>query len=238
MKPDPEKEEILQQLLGYRFKDPELLRLALTHPSVRHETAKRGIDNQRLEFLGDAVLQLVLSDLLYRRFPRWDEGRLTRLRARLVNRSALETVAKRYDLGNHLILGRGELKNQGRSRSSNLADAFEAVLGAIFLDSGYGQASAWLEATLTPWVEAEAAAPDDFNAKGALQEWLQATGKPTPEYRLMGESGPDHDKNYEVACFSLEQEIGRGSGPSKKAAEANSAARALENLKNETGRPE
>jgi ribonuclease III len=232
VKPEAESEDILQEKLGYRFQKVELLRLALTHPSVRHESSKRGIDNQRLEFLGDAVLQLVLSDLLYRRFPRWDEGRLTRLRARLVNRTALESVARRYDLGTHLILGRGELKNQGRSRSSNLADALEAIMGAIFLDSGYGQAAAWLETTLVPWVEAEAAAPDDFNAKGGLQEWLQAAGKTTPEYRLIGESGPDHAKKYEVACFSEDKEIGRGAGPSKKAAEADAAARALENVKN------
>ncbi|MDX6766716.1 MAG: ribonuclease III [Candidatus Methylacidiphilales bacterium] len=231
MKTDPPNLDPLQEALGYRFQDASLLRMALTHPSVRHEAPRRGMDNQRLEFLGDAVLQLALSEMLYKKFPRWDEGRLTRLRARLVNRTALETVAKRYDLGNHLILGRGELKNQGRSRSSNLADAFEAVLGAIFLDGGYSLALAWIEASLSAWIEAEARAPDDFNAKGALQEWLQASGKTTPEYQLLEESGPDHEKQYVVSCRSEGLEIGRGTGTSKKAAEASSAANALENLK-------
>jgi len=225
----------LEERLGYAFQNPALLTLALTHPSCRHESGGAGGDNQRLEFLGDAVLQMVLTEALYRRFPRWDEGRMTRLRARLVNRSALEALAVHYGLGEALILGKGEEMNQGRSRGSNLCDAFEAVLGAIFLDGGHDAATAWVRACFERVIESEAAAPDEFNAKGNLQEWLQGRGHSTPTYQLVGESGPDHDKRYEVAVLSSGQEIGRGSGPSKKTAESQAAAQALENLKNSGG---
>jgi ribonuclease III len=225
----------LEERLGYVFNDPLLLRLALTHPSCRHESGHQAGDNQRMEFLGDAVLQMVLTDALYHRFPRWDEGRLTRLRARLVNRNALELLAVRYDLGAELILGKGEHKNQGRSRSSNLADAFEAVSGAIFLDAGYEVAAAWVRGCFQPVIDSESAAPDDFNAKGALQEWLQSEGKTTPTYILISESGPDHAKTYTIAALSETVEIGRGTGASKKAAESLAAAAALENLKNAKG---
>jgi ribonuclease-3 len=221
----------LEERLGYTFQNPSLLTLALTHPSCRHEAGGQDGDNQRLEFLGDAVLQMVLTEALYHRFPRWDEGRMTRLRARLVNRSALEALAVKYELGPALILGRGEEMNLGRQRSSNLCDAFEAVAGAIFLDGGSEAAARWVRACFDPVIEAEAAAPDEFNAKGALQEWLQGRGKTTPTYQLVAESGPDHGKRYEVAVVSEGREIGRGSGPSKKIAESQAAAQALENLK-------
>lgn len=225
----------LEERLGYVFQNASLLTLALTHPSCRHESGGAGGDNQRLEFLGDAVLQMVLTEALYLRFPRWDEGRMTRLRARLVNRSALEALALHYGLGEALILGKGEEMNQGRTRSSNLCDAFEAVLGAIFLDGGYPAATTWVRQCFDRMIETEAAAPDEFNAKGALQEWLQGRGHSAPTYLLVGESGPDHDKRYEVAVLSAGQEIGRGAGSSKKSAETQAAAQALENLKNKSG---
>jgi ribonuclease-3 len=222
----------LEERLAYTFQNPGLLTLALTHPSCRHESPGQSGDNQRLEFLGDAVLQMVLTDMIYHRFPRWDEGRMTRLRARLVNRTALETLALRYELGKELILGKGEQMNQGRIRSSNLCDAFEAVVGALYLDSDYATAAGWVRACFATVVESEASSPDDFNAKGALQEWLQGKGKTTPTYHLVRESGPDHDKRYDVVVMSENTEIGSGSGPSKKIAETQAAAQALENLKN------
>lgn len=221
----------LEERLGYTFQNPTLLTLALTHPSCRHEGTTTVGDNQRLEFLGDAVLQMVLTEALYHRFPRWDEGRMTRLRARLVNRSALESLARRFGLDQALLLGKGEEMNQGRLRSSNLCDAFEAVAGAVFLDGGFAATTTWLRACFDPLIDAESAAPDDFNAKGSLQEWLQARGKSAPTYQLIAESGPDHEKSYEVAVFNGDLELGRGSGPSKKIAEARAAARALELLK-------
>lgn len=222
----------LEARIGYTFRDPALLRLAMTHPSCRHEPGAPEGDNQRLEFLGDAVIQMVLTDMIYHRFPSWDEGRMTRLRARLVNRGALETRAVRFDLGSALLLGKGEHKNQGRTRSSNLADAFEALAGALYLDAGASTATEWVRTCFQDVLEAEAAAPDDFNAKGTLQELLQGRGKPTPVYELLEESGPDHAKHYVVAVLSEGREIGRGTGGSKKAAEASAASAALESLKN------
>lgn len=226
----------LEERLGYTFKNSNLLMLALTHPSHRKEGGP-GADNQRLEFLGDAVLQMVLTEAIYHRFPKWDEGRMTRLRARLVNRSALEQLALHYDLGSALILGRGEEKNQGRLRASNLCDAFEAVIGAIYLDGGFTAASSWIRDCFASRIEAESSAPDDFNAKGSLQEWLQSRALPTPTYQLIAESGPDHEKCYEVAVLLGERELGRGLGSSKKIAESRAAAAALDQLKNSASNP-
>jgi len=220
----------LERLLGYQFHNPTLLREALTHPSHGHELRQKKPDNQRLEFLGDAVLQLVLTRKLYRQFPDMDEGDLTRLRAALVNRKALENMAQHFQLGPFLILGRGENLSQGRTKSSNLADAMEAIIGAIFLDGNFETAADWLEPVLHGLVEENKDRAHAFNPKGSLQELLQAAGKPTPEYLLESEVGPDHAKNYCVRVISEGQELGRGNGSSKKAAEMNAAALALKAL--------
>jgi ribonuclease-3 len=221
----------LQSRLGYTFKDTALLELALMHPSKGHELKTKLGDNQRLEFLGDAVLQLALTDKLYRDFPQLDEGSLTRIRAGLVNAEALEAMALRFDLGDHLILGRGETMNQGRSKRSNLADAMEAVIGAVYLDSGFETAAEWLATQLQALIQEGSKNTVDFNPKGTLQEFLQSRNKPTPEYSLHEESGPDHQKSYVISVISEGVGIGQGSGSSKKAAEMQAAAAALKNLR-------
>jgi ribonuclease III len=221
----------LQKVMGYSFRDPSLLQQALMHPSRGHELKNRAGDNQRLEFLGDAVLQLALTDRLYRDFPQMDEGSLTRIRAGLVNAEALEAMALRLDLGQCLILGKGENSNQGRTKRSNLADAMEAVIGALYLDGGFEVASQWLGGQLRELIAKGLKNTLDFNPKGSLQEFLQSRNKPAPEYRTESESGPDHQKNYVVVVLSEAEELGRGEGSSKKAAEMQAAAAALKNLR-------
>jgi ribonuclease-3 len=218
-----------QQRLGHVFADGELLRLALTHASFGHEKRQRVPDNQRLEFLGDAVLQLSVTEELYRRFPELPEGRLTVLRARLVNRHHLQELAQELGLGEHLILGRGEENSLGRERPSILADAMEAVLGAVFAEAGWAAARAiilrLLERALAV-IEEEGEA-SGVNPKGSLQERLQAEGEQPPVYRCISESGPAHARVYEVVVEWQGQELGRGQGASKKEAETHAAEAAL-----------
>ncbi|MDD5262474.1 MAG: ribonuclease III [Methylacidiphilales bacterium] len=221
----------LEEILGYHFRDEKLLRTALTHPSCGHELRQKLPDNQRLEFLGDAVLQLVLTRQLYRQLPNFDEGNLTSLRAAIVNRKTLESIANQFQLGQFLILGRGEILNHGRSKSSNLADAMEAIIGAIFVDGDFESSAAWLEPVLQSWIDEHKDKVELFNPKGALQECLQAMGKTTPEYVVESEEGPDHAKHYRVIVMSEGAELGRGSGSSKKTAEIEAAATALKKLK-------
>lgn len=220
----------LETKLGYTFKNKTLLELALTHPSKGHEMKTRVGDNQRLEFLGDAVLQLALTDKLYDQFKTMDEGSLTRIRAGMVNAKALEEMALRYDLGTYLVLGRGESMSQGRTKRSNLADAMEAVIGAVYLDSDFGCTRNWLAEQLIEFIEKSSKNAEDFNPKGTLQELLQSRNKPTPLYVTESETGLDHQKFYEIVVMSEGIEIGRGNGSSKKAAEMESAAAALKNL--------
>jgi ribonuclease-3 len=221
-----------QQRLGYVFRAEELLRMALTHASFGHERRQRAPDNQRLEFLGDAVLQLVVTQELYRRFPELPEGRLTILRARLVNRHHLQALAQELGLGEHLILGRGEENSRGRQRGSILADAMEAVIGAIFAESGWESAQPIVLHLLEPSLaqlssESHGAGT---NPKGNLQEKLQADGEHPPVYRCLSESGPAHARIYEVVVEWQGRELGRGSGASKKEAETRAAEVALAEL--------
>src|SRR5271170_3478933 len=196
----PSSLEEFQQRLGHSFADGDLLRQALTHASFGHEKRKRLPDNQRLEFLGDAVLQLAVTAELYRRFPELPEGQLTVLRAQLVNRHHLQTVAQELGLGDHLILGRGEENSQGRQRGSILADAMEAVLGAVFSEAGWDVARAIILRLMEPTLAAIASESDALaaNPKGALQEKLQAEGEQPPVYQCVSESGPAHARVYEV----------------------------------------
>ena len=221
--------EDFQQRLGHVFADGELLRQALTHASFGHEKRQRVPDNQRLEFLGDAVLQLSVTEELYRRFPELPEGRLTVLRARLVNRHHLQELAQGLGLGEHLILGRGEENSLGRERPSILADAMEAVLGAVFAEAGWEAARAivlrLLERALAA-IEDEGEA-SGTNPKGSLQERLQAEGDQPPVYRCISESGPAHARVYEVVVEWQGRELGRGQGASKKEAETHAAEAAL-----------
>lgn len=221
-----------QQRLGHTFADPQLLRLALTHASFGHEKRQRTPDNQRLEFLGDAVLQLTVTAELYRRFPELSEGRLTVLRARLVNRHHLQALAQELGLGDHLILGRGEENSQGRQRGSILADAMEAMIGAVFAEVGWDAARAiilrLLDPSLTTMTEESDAVVN--NPKGNLQEKLQAEGDQPPIYRCLSETGPPHARVYEVTVEWQGRELGRGQGASKKEAETRAAQAALDAL--------
>ena len=221
-----------QRRLGHVFTDPVLLRQALTHASFGHEKRQRLPDNQRLEFLGDAVLQLAVTEELYRRFPDLPEGRLTILRARLVNRHHLQALAQGLVLGDHLILGRGEENSLGRQRGSILADAVEAVIGAIFADGGWAAAQPIVLRLLEPSLAAIAVESDSgkANPKGSLQEKLQADGEHPPAYRCLSETGPAHARVYEVVVEWQGRELGRGQGPSKKEAETRAAEAALEGL--------
>jgi ribonuclease-3 len=224
--------EEFQQRLGHSFADENLLRQALTHASFGHEKRQRLPDNQRLEFLGDAVLQLAVTTELYRRFPELPEGRLTVLRARLVNRHHLQALAQELGLGEHLILGRGEENSQGRQRGSILADAMEAVLGAVYFEAGWEAARAIILRLLEPSLaeinnEGDAA---EANPKGSLQEKLQAEGEHPPVYRCLSETGPAHARVYEVVVEWQGRELGRGQGASKKEAETRAAQAALDGL--------
>src|SRR5215471_18314875 len=213
----------LQQRLGFQFRDEALLRLALTHPSVAHEANAPMQHNQRLEFLGDSVLGLVLSRELYEKFPDADEGLLTKSRAKLVNAASLATHSRTIGLGAHLILSRGEENTGGRDRASSLADAFEALIGAIFLDGGFDAAREFiLREFATDFAELTLPAGIE-NPKGELQEWLQAKSPVAPVYQLISAEGPDHDRNFICAVFHDGVELARGSGKSKKAAESDAA---------------
>jgi len=222
-----------QQRIGHAFARPELLQQALTHASFGHEKRQRLPDNQRLEFLGDAVLQLAVTEELYRRFPGLPEGRLTILRATLVNRNHLQALAKEVGLGEELILGRGEETSRGRERGSILADAMEAVIGAIFADAGWEPTRALILRLLEPSlaaIRAEGEAAPHANPKGSLQEKLQAEGDHPPLYRCVSESGPPHARVYEVVVEWQDRELGRGHGASKKEAETRAAEAALRNV--------
>jgi ribonuclease-3 len=222
-----------QDHLGCQFRDENLLRLALTHPSVAHEANTAMAHNQRLEFLGDAVLQLVLTRELYEKFPTFDEGPLTKARAKLVNRRTLAEHARALGLGEHLILGHGEATHGGRERPSALADAFEALLGAIFLDGGFDAAREFILREFSPAFGKLNVLPTIENPKGELQELLQARSPEAPEYRTISATGPDHDRVFECIVEHDGAELARGSGKSKKAAESDAALAALKRLQGE-----
>ena len=221
----------LQIQLGYSFKDAALLRLALTHPSVAHEQSAPIQTNQRLEFLGDAVLQLVLTRELYEKFPGFGEGPLTKARAQLVNRRSLAEQARQLGLGGHLILSRGEENSGGRERLSALADTFEALLGAIFLDGGFEAARRFILRQFVTSFGELSGIPTLINPKGELQEFLQASSAEAPRYHIVSATGPDHDRIFECTVHHAGVELARGQGKSKKAAESEAALAALAKLR-------
>lgn len=222
--------------MGYPFKEESLLRLALTHPSVAHESSGPIQHNQRLEFLGDAVLSLVLTRELYDRFPTLGEGPLTKARAQLVNRRTLAEEARRLALGAHLVLSHGEETTGGRERPSALADAYEALLGAIFLDGGFEAARTFILRRFLDGFGELTELPSLENPKGDLQEILQADSAEAPQYELTAVSGPDHDRVFECAVSHGSVELGRGSGKSKKTAESAAALAALTVLREQQAR--
>ena len=220
----------LQQRLGYRFRDVDLLKLALTHPSIAHEISGPAPHNQRLEFLGDSVLSLVLTQELYEKFATVSEGPLTKARAQMVNRRTLADQAQRVGLGEYLIMSKGEEINGGRHRRSALADTFEALLGAVFLDGGFEAARGFILGRFRDAFGELTSIPSLDNPKGELQEALQAHSNEAPRYEQTSATGPDHDRVFECAVFHGDVELGRGAGKSKKEAESEAALAALRTL--------
>lgn len=219
----------LEERIGYTFRDRSLLENALTHSSYANEHREAGMpSNERLEFLGDSILGLVVADHLYRTRPDLPEGDLTRIRAALVCEGSLVEVAKGLDLGSYLKLGRGEESGGGRHRPSIQADAVEAMLAAVYLDGGIGQARRLIHELIIDQEQERTAAGRDY--KTALQELVQRTSGQVLAYRLIGESGPDHAKTFEMEVLLNGTAIGSGSGRSKKEAEQAAAKTAVARL--------
>jgi ribonuclease-3 len=218
----------IEERIGYKFRNPLLLAEALTHPSLRHETQKKHFDNQRLEFLGDAVLQLVITEHLYVQFSGEAEGHLTKLRSRLVSRDALKRRASALDLGQYLMMGRGEEANGGRTRTSTLADAFEALIGAIYLDSDLATVRQFILKAAEAELHQLAEEPVDINPKGHLQELLQSISPRSPVYNVLSQTGPEHDKTFVVEAVWEGLVLGQGTGNSKKQAETAAAFAAMQ----------
>lgn len=219
--------ESIEATIGHRFSRPDLLTEAITHPSLTCETKRIQPDNQRLEYLGDAVIQLILTEELFRRYPKDGEGRLTKLRSRLVSREALCLFANHIELGKHLLLGKGELASGGSKRPSNLADALEALAGAVYLDAGIEAARDFLFRNFGELFDRILAQTEEMNPKGELQECLQAIAPASPTYRIIGQEGPDHLKSFLAEVRWEGITLGQGSGNSKKEAEISAAAEAL-----------
>jgi len=217
----------LEDRIGYKFRNPLLLAEALTHPSLRHETQRHHFDNQRLEFLGDAVLQLVITEHLYGHFTGEAEGKLTKLRSRLVSREALTVHAAAIDLGRYLMMGRGEEASGGRARNSTLADAFEALVGAVYLDSDLATVSQFILEQAREDLAQVVEEPVDINPKGHLQELLQSISPRSPAYEVVSQTGPEHEKTFVVRAVWEGIQLGEGTGRSKKQAETAAALEAM-----------
>jgi len=219
--------ESLEKIIEYKFANSLLLAEAMTHPSLAYETQRPHFDNQRLEYLGDAVLQLILTDELYRCYPAFGEGRLTKVRSRLVSRDALWKFARQIKLCDFLLLGKGEESSGGGQRASNLADAYEALIGAIYLDGGMEKATTFVLSQCVSAIGEAANEPDEANPKGRLQELLQAISTHSPCYRILTQEGPDHAKTFQVCVEWNGAQLGCGKGNSKKEAEFDAASQAL-----------
>ncbi|MGH8981970.1 MAG: ribonuclease III [Acidimicrobiales bacterium] len=219
----------LSERLGHELASPTLLQQALSHRSWCAEQGGQP-SNERLEFLGDAVLGLVVAAHCYRRFPDMPEGELAKVRAAVVNARVLAEVADELDIGGAILLGKGEEASGGRTKPSILADAFEAVIGALYLDSGWSAAEHLVLRFLSPRIERAAVEPDDFDQKGLLQELAVRHGEGIPRYVVVG-TGPDHDRQFEATVFVNGVERGAGSGGTKKDAEQDAARRALSEMR-------
>ncbi len=222
-----------EQLLGYRFTDLRLLQKALIHSSYAFEQAQAGQDNQVFEFIGDAVLDLVIGHLLCSRYPGMREGELTRFRASLVNESHLADLARKLDLGRFLFLGKGEDGSNGRNKSSILSCAFEAMIGAVFEDSDYPTTASLVQALFEESIADKKESLLMADAKSRLQEVLQEKYNEAPSYRLDSEEGPSHRKQFSISVVFREQVLGTGSASSKKEAEQRAAAAALKSADSE-----
>jgi ribonuclease-3 len=224
--------EPLRHAIGYRFRDRGLLEHAMTHTSKANEDVSGGVrDNESMEFLGDALLGFVIADLLFREFPEFDEGGKSKTKAMLVSTSMLARQAERLRLGDHLLLGRGEEKTGGRRKQALLADGYEALIAAIYLDGGIEPARAFIAREFSPLIEdirRHGLGGQDY--KSALQELLQSRDLPLPEYRLVATLGPDHRKQFQVEVAVRGDAVAEAIGPSKKEAEQEAARLAMEKL--------
>ncbi|MBI2410138.1 ribonuclease III [Candidatus Kaiserbacteria bacterium] len=219
------------QKIGVRFNNPALLIEAVTHRSYLNEHREfPGSHNERLEFLGDAVLELAATDFLFKKFPAKPEGELTSYRAALVNTSSLAESARALDLNECLLLSKGEARDTGRARDVILADAFEAVIGAIYLDQGYAAAEAFIVQNLFPKIDEVITTRAYQDAKSRFQEMAQDKRGVTPNYETLSEEGPDHAKLFTVGLFVGREEVARGEGASKQEAEQKAAVAGLDKM--------
>ncbi len=221
----------IEHKLGYRFHSTDLLEEALRHSSFVNEQPDLDLrDNERFEFLGDAVLNLIVGHILMRRYPDLKEGDLSRMRANLVNESQLARIARSINLGTFIRLGKGEIQTKGREKNSILADTFEALLAAVYLDGGFKAAFNLIDTNFSPLLEGTSPPADHHDYKSKLQEIVQEKQGAMPRYSVIREEGPDHEKTFwiELTVFDIETQ---GSGKSKKMAEQDAARRALERLK-------
>ena len=224
----PKNPKSLSTKLDYSFSNEELLLQAIRHPSYVYEKEDPTIsDNQRLEFLGDAVINLAISYLLMKSFPEMKEGDLSKYRASLVSENGLNHIAQILELGDYLLLGKGEELTDGRNKSSILSDAIEALIGAIFIDSGYSNALRVIAQLFQPLIDEIGLSKLSNDFKTELQERSQEVFQTIPEYRLVKEEGPDHDKTFYVEVYLKGSLLGRGKGKNKKEAEQNAANEAL-----------
>lgn len=225
--------DALERSIDYRFRDRGLVEHAMTHTSRANEDASGGVaDNESLEFLGDAVLGFLMADLLFREMPASSEGQKSKAKAHLVSTATLARQAERLSLGDHLLLGRGEEKTGGRRKQALLADSYEALIAAIYLDGGVEQARAFVTREFATLVaEARDGLLVGQDHKSALQEYLQSREVPLPEYRLAGAVGPDHRKQFHVEVMVRGEAVARAAGATKKEAEQEAARQALEKLR-------
>ena len=227
----------MEERLGHRFNEMMWLDQALTHKSYIHQTnTSQSVSNEVLEFLGDAVLNLAVGHLLIRKFPEAQEGNLSRKRSHLVKQSTLASLSKELQLEGYLLLGKGELQNGGMNKSSILANAYEALIGAIYMDSGFPQALEIVSHHFESYLQPETNFPPFDDYKSLLQEYSQGILGMSPQYRVVKESGPDHDKRFEASVVIGGEVKGIGHGKSKKEAEQEAAKEALEGLQIEQSR--
>lgn len=220
----------LYRTISYRFRDDTLIQQALTHRSLISNDEPDRVSNERLEFLGDAVLGMVVSEELYRRFPDWSEGELTKAKSYVVSREVLAKKAEEVGLGKYLILSSGEERSGGRKRKSIISDAFEAMLGAVYLDGGLEEARRSICRFVLKDIDEILTHRFHFNYKSWLLEHVQAEGESFPEYRVLRETGPDHKKEFTVEVVVNGRVLGRGKGLSKKRAEQEAALKAIQYL--------
>jgi len=234
---DKNRLEILRDLerkISYRFRDASLLSTALTHRSYVNENQQEAVsDNERLEFLGDSVLGLCVSDLIIKKYASFPEGTLTQARAALVNEKQLAELARSLTIGHFLLLGRGEENAGSRDKDSFLANALEAVIAAVYLDSGFNEVKTVVTKLIEPLLQDDSVSSDYFDYKTALQEFCQKKYRTTPIYMVTDSTGPDHDKKFKVRVVIVNKLTEYGSGKSKKEAEKQAAQKAWATLQNE-----